>query len=1106
MNGRDAPEWFGGGEKPSLGTSSGKASSSTTASHRSSSGTQRRHSASRRLSGSGSGNSSGTINANGKENERRKRPSHMRKKSREVIHVKDVFDSKQLQDTNFVARVAPIENKVANKIRPAVRNEPKSRSSKSTNADAKDLRDRSQRKPSLLEKLLGLSPTKASTKRNDTEQDNASQRKPLISKDDMVHEIVRSKSTGSVDSDPTNCRKSRDASSSDYHRRSYSDSIDLSQIYFSTHIPSSSAASFPDPPGTTKQEPSSNYSHAATMPLDQNNGMESDDPLVYSEDESTSAFVRQVRSAQQKFPYQSAAFNQNQESQQVLEQHRMMAIAPNRQVVSYAKPSPPLRSAYGSINVPPNFQRPSSTSPVNEFYVSEDETLMSDTSWSRKSWQRSVRDYQMDAEKVIPEEDEGASESTSLLSPKSSNPVLNSALSVRSSNSSHSNGANNKGVPTGTTPSLSNTSVNSSSGSFDVDSLKIRRRESTPPPLQTVAIKYPDHHRTVSASTATTVSTSLHSPQKGILRQNLQTGPARTFSRKEQKRILRKLEALEKKEYKIQSIIRSGHNNALDWSGHVPQQIQGLNLAAGFFPREETKTHDFPFAILFLAQMCFIIFIAITYIGDTVSHSPGTNNVTMHSSESDPFSGSPFLSHQDSEMGTFHNSKWNIYVEYSNALQLSCISALYSASLSALLIGMMMILGKALIPTTLCLAILICIAFSTIGIALSPYSFVPIIGIIALAFSVGYSIVVWDRIPFAATNLDTALCGVKCTADVLVVGLIMMIAAFLWTITWTVAFLGVYNHYLDDVRGKGGNDFLEWTGVLIYGGMFTSYFWTLTVIMNVIHVTVAGVVAQWWSDPGSMNTCCNNVLRENFVLSLTSSFGSICLGSFMSPLLRVLKGTFSMCCNTYSSHPNPLAPSSSHESMVSKTFGDHSVRSDPPNFAQLPVTTSPFDGAIKYYNDYGFTFLGIYREKFSESSRKATEVFETREWVGIVSDQLIDNVLALIITAITLGTGCLGLVVEEFDGYSLTSFHKPAFTAFTIGCYIGLVVSSVCLKVVASSVNTVFVCFALAPWTFQANHPGLSKEMRESWGGLWLDEYEWLNAAELGVEREDMTR
>jgi hypothetical protein len=278
---------------------------------------------------------------------------------------------------------------------------------------------------------------------------------------------------------------------------------------------------------------------------------------------------------------------------------------------------------------------------------------------------------------------------------------------------------------------------------------------------------------------------------------------------------------------------------------------------------------------------------------------------------------------------------------------------------------------------------------------------------------------------------------------------------------------------------------------------------------NIIHVTVAGVVATWWSEPESLSTCCNSVLRKNFSLSLTSSFGSICLGSFVSPLLSLSRSMF-YCCNSYSTRHPPLNAPSAHESIMSAKRGEQSVMSDPSNLAQLPIVYSPLDGACKYFNNHGFTYVGIYREKFTDSSRKATEVFETREWQGVVSDQLIDNILRLITTAITLGTGCLGLVVEEFDGYSFTNFQQPTFTAFMIGCYIGLVVSSVCLKVVASSVKTVYVCFALAPWKFQVNHPGLSKEMRDSWGGIWLDEYDWLNSSERSergiIDREEMMR
>mmetsp|Transcript_13109 Transcript_13109/g.24637 ORF Transcript_13109/g.24637 Transcript_13109/m.24637 type:complete len:1112 (+) Transcript_13109:395-3730(+) len=1109
MSARDAPEWFGGESK----TSHGGKSTNHTGRSSSSYNNQRRNPQPRRLSGGGGGGGGSGTTTPGKESDRRKKSSsHRRTKSREVINVPEVFDNKQ-QDTNFLTRIAPVENKTTNNpSRVKTRGEQKGRASvsKVTSEQGHDFRDGREKKTSLFEKLLGLTPARAYSRIKD--DDRTRSQKRLLSKDNAVYDIVRSKSTGSADSDPTDSRNYRDTTSSNSHRRSYSDSIDISKLYASGEV----LPPFSDAGPQGMKEHMYYSSHQPVLSTKQpeyyNNGAESDDPLVYSEDESTAAYSRnngasQLRPLNHRLPYQHSRFNHSQETQQMQEHQRMMALAPNRQVASYVRQIPSTRSSYGSIYVPSNFQHPSSTSPVNEFYMSEDETLMSDTSRSRNSWQRSIRDYRSDMDKIIPEEEEGASESTTLLSPKSSNPVLSSALSVRS-NSSHSN-SGNRSVPNIPTPSLSNTSGNSSSGSFDVDLIQIRKRVSPPPPLQSVSVDYPNHHRSVSAGTATTVSTSLHSPQKGLLRQNLHTGPPRIFSRKEQKRLMRKLESLEKKEYQIQSIIRSGHGTALDWSAHVPQEISGLNLAAGFFPHEESKAQDVLFAILFLLQMCFVIVLAIVYIGDTVLTGDNATVASPHPSQSltdDPFStGSAFVIQNGFGTGKSVASNRSIQVDYSNAFQLSCISALYSASLSALLIGMMMILGKALIPTTLCLTVITCIAFSTIGIALSPYSFVPIIGIIALALSVGYSIVVWDRIPFAATNLDTALCGVKCTADVLVVGMVMMSAAYLWTIIWTVAFLGVYDHYLDDWTDQDSDDFMDWIGILIYGGMFTSYFWTLSVFMNVIHVTVAGVVAQWWSDPGSMTTCCNHVLRENFALSLTSSFGSICLGSFMSPLLRFMKGTFSICCNSYySNNHSPLTASSSHESVVSNNFSEKGVQCDLPAVAKLPVMTSPFDGMIKYYNDFGFTFVGIYREKFTESSRKATEIFETREWVGVVSDQLIDNVLGLIITAITLGTGCLGLVVEEFDGYSFTNFHKPALTAFMIGCYIGLVVSSVCLKVVTSSVNAVLVCFAVAPWKFQANHPGLSKEMRESWGGIWLDEYEWLSAAEAGLQREDM--
>ena len=145
-----------------------------------------------------------------------------------------------------------------------------------------------------------------------------------------------------------------------------------------------------------------------------------------------------------------------------------------------------------------------------------------------------------------------------------------------------------------------------------------------------------------------------------------------------------------------------------------------------------------------------------------------------------------------------------IQVDYRNALQICCITGLYAAALTSLTIGFMMILAKSLIQTALIFTILICFAWGTVGIVLSPYSFVPILGFIALGLSLGYAVVIWDAIPFWACNLCTALTGVRCVADTLLLGFIMLVVTFFWCIIWGFAFIGTYDNLSD------GSETMSW--------------------------------------------------------------------------------------------------------------------------------------------------------------------------------------------------------------------------------------------------------------------------------------------------------
>mmetsp|Transcript_21220 Transcript_21220/g.43355 ORF Transcript_21220/g.43355 Transcript_21220/m.43355 type:complete len:104 (-) Transcript_21220:63-374(-) len=82
------------------------------------------------------------------------------------------------------------------------------------------------------------------------------------------------------------------------------------------------------------------------------------------------------------------------------------------------------------------------------------------------------------------------------------------------------------------------------------------------------------------------------------------------------------------------------------------------------------------------------------------------------------------------------------------------------------------------------------------------------------------------------------------------------------------------------------------------------------------------------------------------------------------------------------------------------------------------------------------------------------------------------------------------------------SFFSPNFSLFSnevisqtwnlsydvrLGFIVGLVLTSILMSTIASAVNTVIVCFAEGPAEFEANHPELSRKMRETWISFYPD-------------------
>jgi len=223
--------------------------------------------------------------------------------------------------------------------------------------------------------------------------------------------------------------------------------------------------------------------------------------------------------------------------------------------------------------------------------------------------------------------------------------------------------------------------------------------------------------------------------------------------------------------------------------------------------------HDKAFAFLFLIHLLFVAFIAIRFGGIASMIASSKLSVGAFSTLS----------------STYNYPTPDIYVDFRNAIYIAIAAVLYSSSLTFLTIGIMVILNRSFIQSSLCFAVIFCFAWGVLGIAIKPFSFIPILGIIAVVLTIAYTVVVWDRIPLAAVNLNTSLVGLRKSMDLILFGCLMMVITVIWTIYWAFASIGLYDYIVINSKSLDGT--ITFTAGCLCLCMILSYFWTVNIIL-----------------------------------------------------------------------------------------------------------------------------------------------------------------------------------------------------------------------------------------------------------------------------------
>jgi hypothetical protein len=235
---------------------------------------------------------------------------------------------------------------------------------------------------------------------------------------------------------------------------------------------------------------------------------------------------------------------------------------------------------------------------------------------------------------------------------------------------------------------------------------------------------------------------------------------------------------------------------------------------------------DLSFFILFVVHLLFIVLLGNWYAKEALH--PHRYNAIMNPTTTATITTITTTTSTYNETTTITDDSGDdaerVTIDYANLLFLACMSGGFSIVMSNVLLLVMTIFAKHFVQMSLVVVITLSFIWGTIGIGLSPRNVVPITGIIFLALSVAYAFIVWDRIPFAAANLMTALSAIRAFPGTVLVAFAFQLVALGWSIYFCVVVVGVY----DAIRG-GALDISHQMAVFIYVMLGISFYWTYQV-------------------------------------------------------------------------------------------------------------------------------------------------------------------------------------------------------------------------------------------------------------------------------------
>ena len=317
---------------------------------------------------------------------------------------------------------------------------------------------------------------------------------------------------------------------------------------------------------------------------------------------------------------------------------------------------------------------------------------------------------------------------------------------------------------------------------------------------------------------------------------------------------------------------------------------------------------------------------------------------------------------------------------------------------------------------------------------------VAIIGFVLAAVTGAWLYCVRSRIPFSALLLETSTNCVMRFYGAIVFAFVSLTLAIAYFVFWTLMMVPTMN----DLNSTGTNIRVGTGGAWIAFAFLVMLYWTQQVCQNVVHVTTSGAVATWYFVGDAEMP--SNPSAASFKRAMTTSFGSICFGSLIVAVLKVIE-------------------------FMARAAANNNRNSFAACIAYCIIQC--IERMMEYFNQYAFSHVAIYGCSYIEAAKMTWEFMKRSLFAAIINDVLVDRVIIMVswIQAIVAG-----VAVYFIFGQNIIACIGAVLMA--------LIVAGVVFNTVASGVITMMVCVAESLDVFYAKHADLANKMTHAMNAM----------------------